>query len=113
MEMKKGGEERWSYVQPPYGDAQDEGADPGRQRQVARQRRCGHVRHLQSEGRKRQGFRRGRREDLGKYHLDPAKDDILRIEIERVEEIAKDAKGNKEKKTAKVALLVGVGKKVG
>src|SRR6185437_10717395 len=48
--------------------------------------------------------------DLGKYHLDPAKDDILRIEIERVESINKDEKGEKKTETKKAALLVGVRK---
>ena len=28
VELKKGSEERWIYVQPPYGDAQATGADP-------------------------------------------------------------------------------------
>ncbi len=112
VELKKGSEDRWAYVQPAYGDAQNTGTD-----QPAADKPPGNVQsvltdlsNLRVEGEK--GFVQDDAKDLAKYHLDPAKDDILRIEIERVEEIAKDAGGNKEKKTSKAALLVGVGKKV-
>ncbi len=112
IEMKKGGEERWSYIQPPYGDAQATGADPAANDKAPTnvQSVTSDISNLKVESDK--DFVADDVTDLGKYHLDPAKDDIVRIEIERVEEIAKDAEGNKEKKTAKVALLVGVGKKV-
>jgi hypothetical protein len=112
IELKKGSEESWSYVQPPYGDAQATGNDPAANDKPPSnvQSVTTDISNLKVESDK--DFVESDAKDLGKYHLDPAKDDIVRIEIERVEEIAKNAEGNKEKKTAKVALLVGVGKKV-
>ncbi|HEY7157609.1 MAG TPA: DUF4340 domain-containing protein, partial [Gemmataceae bacterium] len=113
IELKKGSEERWAYVQPSYGDAQATGTDP-----VAADKPPSNVQsvltditNLRVENDK--GFVKDDATDLGKYHLDKTKDDILRIAIERVEEIGKDSEGNKEKKTANLALLVGVGEKIG
>jgi hypothetical protein len=113
IELKKGTEDRWTYIQPPYGDAQATGTDPAANDKAPSnvQSVTTDISNLKVDGDK--GFVKDDVKDLGEYHLDPAKDEILRIEIERVEEIAKDAEGNKEKKTAKVALLVGVGAKVG
>lgn len=48
--------------------------------------------------------------DLSKYNLDPTKSDVLVIDVDRVESIAKEGAG--KPKTAPVKLLVGVGKKV-
>jgi hypothetical protein len=45
--------------------------------------------------------------DLAKYELDPAKNNVLRIEIERVESVKAGEGGKDDKKTAKVVLLVG------
>ncbi len=99
-------------MQPPYGDAQVEGADP-----AAADKPPSNVRSVLTDisnlkVENNGDFVKDDVTDLGKYHLDPAKDDVLRIEIERVEEIAKNAEGEKEKKTTKIALLVGIGKKV-
>ncbi len=112
IELKKGSEERWTYVQPPYGDAQATGVDP-----AATDKPPSNVQSVLTDISNlkvaiNKDFVADDVKDLHKYNLDPAKDDILRIEIDRVEEIGKNDKGDKEKKTAKVALLVGIGKKV-
>jgi hypothetical protein len=113
IELKKGTEDHWTYLQPPYGDAQDRGPNP-----VGEEKAPGNVEtalndlsSLKVESDK--DFVADDVKDLAQYNLEPAKDDLVRIEIERVEEIAKNAEGEKEKKTKKIALIVGVGKKVG
>ena len=50
--------------------------------------------------------------DLAKYNLDPQKSDVLTIDVDRIESLAKDESGAQKPKTAPVKLLVGVGKKV-
>src|SRR6185437_13515562 len=112
VELKKGSDERWSYVQPPYGDADAIGDYPAATDKPPSnvQSVLTDISNLKVAGDK--DFVENDAKDLGKYHLDPAKDDILRIEIDRVEEIGKNDKDEKEKKTVKVALLVGIGKKV-
>ncbi|HEY7313077.1 MAG TPA: DUF4340 domain-containing protein [Gemmataceae bacterium] len=112
IELKKGSEERWSYVQPNYGDAQASGTDPAATDKAPSnvQSVLTDISNLRVESAK--DFVKEDATDLGKYNLDPAKDDLLRIEIERVDEIATSEEGKKEKKTSKVALVVGVGKKV-
>jgi hypothetical protein len=112
VELKKGSEDRWGYVQPPYGDAQASGTDtPATDKPPSNvQSVLTDISNLKVDSNK--DFVQDDATDLAKYHLDPAKDDILRIEIDRVEQITKDSEGAKEKKTAKVALVVGVGKKV-
>jgi hypothetical protein len=113
IELKKGAEDHWSYVQPPYGDAEDRGPNPpGEEKAPGNvETALSDLAALKVESEK--DFVEDDAKDLAKYNLDPAKDDIARIEIDRVEEIAKSAAGEKEKKTAKVALVIGVGKKVG
>ena len=49
--------------------------------------------------------------DLAKYNLDPAKSDVLTIDIDRVDSV-KTENGKQQPKTSAVTLLVGVGKKV-
>jgi hypothetical protein len=113
IELKKGSEERWTYVQPSYGDAQATGTDPAAADKPPSsvQSVLTDITNLRVENSK--GFIKDDATDLGKYHLDPAKDDILRLAIERVEEISANEEGKKEKKTVKVALLVGVDEKIG
>jgi hypothetical protein len=112
VELKKSGEERWVYVQPPYGDAQDKGANPASNDKPPDNvdTALTDISNLKVEN--TQDFIQDDATDLGKYHLDPAKDDILRIEVERVESINTDEKGEKKRETKKIALLVGVGEKV-
>jgi hypothetical protein len=112
LELKKSGEERWVYVQPPYGDAQDKGANPAGNDKPPDNvdTALTDISNLKVE--KSEDFIQDDATDLGKYHLDPAKDDILRIEIERTESINTDEKGDKKRETKKIALLVGVGEKV-
>jgi hypothetical protein len=112
LELKKSGEERWLYVQPPYGDAQDKGTNPAGDDKPPSNVEAvlSDISSLKIENGK--DFVKDDAADLGKYNLDPAKDDILRIDIERVESINKDEKGDKKTETKKVALVVGVGKKV-
>jgi hypothetical protein len=113
LELKKSGEDRWVYVQPPYGDAQDKGANPaGNDKPPDNvETALSDISNLKVENNK--DFIKDDATDLGEYNLDPAKNDILRIEAERVESINTSDKGEKTKETKKVALLVGVGEKVG
>jgi hypothetical protein len=112
LELKKSGEERWVYVQPPFGDAQDKGTNTADDKLPSNvDAVLSDISSLKIESDK--DFVRDDAADLGKFNLDPAKNDILRIEIERVESIDKNEKGAKETKTKKVALLVGVGDKIG
>jgi hypothetical protein len=112
VELKKSGEDRWVYVQPPYGDAQDKGANPtGNDKPPDNvDTALTDISNLKVE--KSEDFIQDDATDLGKYHLDPTKDDILRIEIERTESVNTDEKGDKKRETKKLALLVGVGEKV-
>jgi hypothetical protein len=113
LALKKIAEERWVYVRPPYGDAQDKGGSPagGDKAPENVEAVLTDLSNLKVEDAK--AFVQDDAQDLGKYNLDPAKNAILRIEVERVESIDKDEKGEKSKKTKKIALLVGIGAKVG
>jgi hypothetical protein len=113
MELKKSGEERWVYVQPPYGDAQDKGANPAGSDQPPDnvEAALSDISNLKVEN--TQDFIKDDATDLGKYNLDPAKNDILRVEVDRVESINTNEKGEKTRETKKIALLIGVGEKVG
>jgi hypothetical protein len=57
------------------------------------------------------GFVEDDAKDLAKYNLDPAKSDVLTIEVDRIDSI-KDENGAQQTKTSPITLLVGVGKKV-
>lgn len=113
VELKKAGEERWVYVKPAYGDAQDKGTNPANDDKPPEnvETALTDLSNLKIENAK--DFIEDDAKDLEKYNLDPAKNDILRVEIERVESIDKNEKGDRDKNTKKVALLVGVGAKVG
>ncbi len=113
VELKKSSEERWVYVQPPYGDAQDKGTNPAGNDKPPEnvETALTDISNLKVDNAK--DFIKDDATDLSKYHLDPAKNDILRIEIERTESINTDEKGEKKRETKKIALLVGVGEKVG
>lgn len=113
MELKKSSEDRWVYVKPPYGDAQDKGANPAGSDKAPDNvdAALSDISNLKIENSK--DFIQDDAADLAKHNLDPAKNDILRIEIERVESINTDEKGEKKRETKKAALLVGVGEKVG
>lgn len=113
IELKKGSEDHWTYVQPPYGDAQDRGPNPvGEEKAPSNvETALSDLSALKVESDK--DFVADDVKDLAQYNLDPAKDDLVRIEIERVEEISKNAEGQKEKKTKKIALIVGISKKTG
>ena len=50
--------------------------------------------------------------DLAKYNLDPTKSDVLVIDVDRIESLAKDEGAAGKPKTVPVKLLIGVGKKV-
>jgi hypothetical protein len=109
--LAKQEEGRWKYTEPAYGTAEMEGESPPIGAPSADKAPSG-VRPLLNA---LTGLRVDKSEDFvadnvedkefGKYNLDPAKDAILRIEIEKPE-------GTKEelKPESKVALLVGVGK---
>ncbi|HTU88931.1 MAG TPA: DUF4340 domain-containing protein, partial [Gemmataceae bacterium] len=113
VELKKSSEESWVYVKPAYGDAQDKGANPtGNDKPPDNvETALTDISNLKVENAK--DFIEDDATDLGKYNLDPAKNDILRIEIERTESINTDEKGEKKRETKKATLLVGVGEKVG
>jgi hypothetical protein len=112
IELKKSGEDRWVYVQPPYGDAQDKGANPAGNDKPPENVEAAltDISNLKVENTK--DFIKDDAKDLGKYNLDPAKNDILRIEIDRTESINTNEKGEKKRETKKIALLVGVGEKI-
>jgi|GEM_PF-336490 len=57
------------------------------------------------------GFVEEDAKDMAKYNLDPAKSDVLTIEVDRIDSI-KDENGTPQTKTSPITLLVGVGKKV-
>lgn len=111
IELRKGSDDRWTYAQPPYGDAQANGTDQPDKPPTNVQSIVSDLSALKVDSDK--DFVADDAKDLGKYHLDPAKDDLLRIDVDRLEEIAGGSEGKKEKKTAKVALVVGIGKKEG
>lgn len=109
--LTKEDEGHWKYTEPPYGAADTEGetplpgAPPGVPSGV--NPLLTDVTNLRVE--KNEDFVADgvADKDLGKYNLDPDKDPILRVEVEKSE-------GTKEEKKpdAKQSLLVGVGKAV-
>ncbi len=110
VELKKAGEDRWQYVKPPYGDAEVQGNQafgpdkpPSGVQSMLVDLTDLRVDYTDS---KKNDFVADNVTDLAKYNLDPAKDDVLRIEVERV-----DQAGDKDKKTSRAVLLVGAGKK--
>jgi hypothetical protein len=118
LELKKSGEEleRWVYVRPPFGRAEYEGSTAAPDTTGAAKAPDGvrslltDLSNLRVENTK--DFVADDVKDLAKYHLDPAKDDVLRIAIDRTDQIATGEEGKKERKTSHPVLLVGVGKKV-
>ena len=113
IELKKTADDRWVYAKPAYGDAQDKGANPPGDDKAPENVESVLNDLVNLKIADEQGFIEDDAKDLGKYHLDPATNDILRIEVERVESIDKSENGDKSKKTKKIALLVGVGTKIG
>jgi hypothetical protein len=113
LELKKSGEERWVYVKPSnYGDAQGRGTNPtGDKPPDNVETVLLDLSNLKVESDK--DFVQDDVTDLGKYNLDPARNDIVRIEVERTESIKTSEKGEKTKETKNLALLVGIGAKVG
>jgi hypothetical protein len=113
VELKKVNEDRWQYVKPPYGDAEVQGNQafapdkaPASVQSMLVDVTDLRVEYTDSE---HNDFVADNVTDLAKYNLDPAKNDVLRVEVERVDQAAADGK---EKKTSHRVLLVGVGKKV-
>ncbi|MSR31838.1 MAG: DUF4340 domain-containing protein [Gemmataceae bacterium] len=108
LALEKTGDNQWKYSQPAYGQADYEGpesADPVKQAGGVR----GALMNLSNikvdfKDEKNNDFVADAVTDLAKYKLDPAKNKVLRIAIERVEE------GNK---SSKAALLVSLDEKVG
>lgn len=102
VELKKAGEDRWQYVQPPYGDAEVQGnaaafdasKPPSGVQSMLVDLTDLRVDYTDS---KVNDFVADNVEDLAKYNLGP-KDDVLRVGVERTDK-------------AKPVLLVGVGKK--
>ena len=105
VELKKADAGRWSFVQPPYGAAEVEGAAaaPGGPGGAVTgvNGLLADVANLRVEDAAKD-FVKDDATDLAKYHLDPGKDEILRVEIDR-------AADDKDKPTT-VALLIGVSK---
>jgi hypothetical protein len=116
VELKKAGADRWQYVKPSYGDAEvEDGGGFSEPNKAPRSVNAllGDITQLKVDYRdaKDNDFVADGVKDLATYHLDPAKAPVLRIEVERTGESGKDASGSEQKKTARVALLVGVSKK--
>jgi hypothetical protein len=110
--LTKEDEGHWKYTEPPYGAAETEGEPPppgapADKAPTGVRPLLTDVTNLRVE--KNEDFVADgvADKDLGKYNLDPAKDPILRVEIDKAE-------GTKEEKKpdVKLALLVGVGKAV-
>ncbi len=112
LELKKTGEtgDNWVYVEPPYGQAEfGGGAGP-----AAPDKAPDGVQALLTEiGKLRvetaSDFVADNVKDLAKFNLDK---DVLKIAIDRTEEINTNEEGKKERKKSHRVLLVGVGKKV-
>jgi hypothetical protein len=116
VELKKLSEDRWQYVKPPYGDAEVQGnqsfaPDPAPKAPAGVQSLLVDVTDLRVDytDSKVNDFVADNVTDLAKYNLDPAKSDVLRVEVERVDSPGGEGK---EKKTSRHVLLIGVGKKV-
>jgi hypothetical protein len=124
VELTKTSDAHWKYVEPPYGVAEMEGETPPPGAPNAADKAPTGVRPLLTD---LTNLRVDKTEDfvaddvsdkdLGKYNLDPAKDPVLRVEIEKTAPAKEEDKKEEEKKDEnkggpKVALLVGVGKAV-
>lgn len=113
IELKKNdeGTDRWNYIKPPYGRAEYDGSGApaaGKAPDGVRNL-LNDITNLKVE--KHEDFVADAVEDLAKYNLDPAKADVLKIAIDRTEEISGED-GKKERKTSHPVLLVGVSKKI-
>jgi hypothetical protein len=115
VELKKAeqGTDRWVYVKPPYGRAEytSAGTPPGPGKAPdSVNSLLTDVSDLKVD--KPEDFVANDAKDLAKYNLDPAKGDVLRVAIDRTDEVNTSEEGKKERKTSHLVLLVGVGKKV-
>jgi hypothetical protein len=114
VELKKLSEDRWQYIKPPYGDAEVQSnqafaPDPAPKAPTGVQSLLVDLTDLRVEYTDSgNDFVADHIEDLAKYNLGP-KDDVLQIEVERVDSPGGEGK---EKKTSRHVLLIGVGKKV-
>src|SRR5581483_2789165 len=115
--LDKTKDSRWRFKQPPFGEADEEGdggspsspdKPPSGVRALVRDLANLRVDYTSD---KENDFVADDVTDFAKYNLDPAKSEVMKIAIDRVEDIKKDGDGQPEKKTAKITLLVGVGKK--
>jgi hypothetical protein len=111
IELKKVGEgDNWVYVRPPYGKAEYAGgggaAVPGKAPNDVQALLTDLTRPRVENT---SDFVADDVKDLAKYHLDK---DVLKIEIDRTEEISTNEEGKKERKTSHHVLLVGVSRKV-
>jgi hypothetical protein len=111
IELKKVGEgDNWVYVRPPYGKAEYAGgfgaAVPGKAPNGV-QALLADLTKPRVEN--TSDFVADDVKDLAKFHLDK---DVLKIEIDRTDEISTNEEGKKERKTSHHVLLVGVSKKV-
>jgi hypothetical protein len=118
VQLAKRKDRRWYYEKPFIGDADVEGdtaaAQPG-QPPSGVQNLLTDLSNLSISyfSDKENDFVADEVSDLGKYGLDPKKDDVLRIEIKRVDEITKTTGSEPERKTSTITVLVAVGKKEG
>jgi hypothetical protein len=110
IELKKTGD-TWSYVDPPYGRAEDSGSStgpalPGKAPDAVQPllTEIGSLRVPSASD-----FVADHVKDLAKFNLDK---DALKIEIDRTEEISTSEEGKKERKTSHHVLVVGIAKKV-
>jgi hypothetical protein len=114
VELRKSDGENWRYVQPPYGAATsgDEEGGAGKAPGSVRPLLDG-LRQLKVEYKddKDNDFVADDVQDLARYHLDPAKDEVLRIKVERTETAPAEGEEEPARKVVQAELLVGVGKK--
>jgi hypothetical protein len=114
VELKKTSEDSWVYVHPAYGRAQVQ-ALPGARSNDGVRGLLMDLSNLRVDYRsdKDNDFVADDVSDLAKYHLDPSKDRILRVEVQLTQSSSKEDEEKDRAKTITRALLVGVGKKEG
>jgi hypothetical protein len=109
VELKKSGD-NWVYLDPPYGRAEETGstgpAVPGKAPDGV-QPLLTEISQLRVAS--ASDFVADHVKDLAKFHLDK---DVLKIAIDRTEEISTNEEGQKERKTSHHVLVVGVSRKV-
>src|SRR5262249_22207885 len=103
--LEKTRDSRWRFKEPPYGEADEEGdgrpiaANKPPSGVGALVRDLANLR-VEYKDDKDNDFVPDDVTDFAKYNLDPAKSDVFKIDIQRVEDIKTGEEGKEEKKTS-------------